>query len=832
MLPSIAAIACDPPLGSVTTVDTSSVVFNVAINTSYHPGSDFSVRLWHESTEGWTDLNLDQIPTPLDEAPEHFATFQGLLENREQAPGQVRFTLKIIVDELTTWVNDIETLPDGIVVFQAKSYPLNLDNYLESIDQSWRVQQVQSEAYADSNLWLCQSNIPGSSASDSSWDTLHLGQAVNSLKWFALVRHSTPWLGPRQGNSKFYLDKPGVLASFLQDDGSHLLVLPVNGIPGILTTLESDDAGNIIVKSRNDKLEQGAVQVIITVSKSFEMALSTAISQLHSQLPNYATDGAGELSDWYDGFSYCTWNGLGRELNVQRILDALGGLTEQGIQITNLIIDDNWQSLDEGGSTNPFEYKWTDFQANKENFPQGLRHLTEQVRQYQPYIKHIAVWHGIFGYWGGVSHNGHIAKCYETKEVQRQTQESYMSGGTITVVAASEVNRMYDDFYAFLAESGIDSVKADNQYYPDYVEGAADRKALIYSYQDAWLAAATKHFSHRAISCMSQTPQILFHSFFNQDNQPPYLVRNSDDFFPDEPSSHTWHLFCNAHNAVLTQHFNLLPDWDMFQTVGAFPDMHAAARCLSGGPIYITDVPGQHDVNLIKQMTATAVGGRLKILRPDTIGRASEVYNAPTSHLFLRINSAHKGSSSLGIFNIGDRERMELVTSAAFPTLDKGTGAYLVKSHVANKVQVIPDWKAAMSVVLKPKEYEILTAYRIESQADFKFAVLGLAGKMTGIAAMSDKPATSVMENGTLLIRVSLKALGTLSLWLDRADEYLAENLVNISLPDEEKNPVLNITSSSANVLEVKLDLSHFPGSEDVDAPHRLFTVEIRVTPL
>jgi hypothetical protein len=136
----------------------------------------------------------------------------------------------------------------------------------------------------------------------------------------------------------------------------------------------------------------------------------------------------------------------------------------------------------------------------------------------QPHLRHIAVWHAIFGYWGGISPTGHIFKCYEPVTVDRQEIESHMSGGKATTISSTEVSRMYDDFYSFLADAGIDSVKADNQYYPDYVAGAKDREALIQVYQDSWLAAATKHFEHRAISCMSQTPQILFHSFLNQKN--------------------------------------------------------------------------------------------------------------------------------------------------------------------------------------------------------------------------------------------------------------------------------------------------------------------------
>lgn len=41
----------------------------------------------------------------------------------------------------------------------------------------------------------------------------------------------------------------------------------------------------------------------------------------------------------------------------------------------------------------------------------------------------------------------------------------------------------------------------------------------------------------------------------------------------------------------MTQHLNVIPDWDMFQTVHEYSGFHAAARCVSGGPIYIVCSP-------------------------------------------------------------------------------------------------------------------------------------------------------------------------------------------------------------------------------------------------
>lgn len=174
----------------------------------------------------------------------------------------------------------------------------------------------------------------------------------------------------------------------------------------------------------------------------------------------------------------------------------------------------------------------------------------------------------------------------------------------------------------------------------DTFKFAKDRRELITTYLDAWTVSTLRHFSVKAISCMSQTPQILFHSQMPQ-NRPPILVRNSDDFFPEIPSSHPWHIWTNAHNALFTQHLNLIPDWDMFQTVHDYSGFHAAARCVSGGPIYITDVPGQHDLGLINQMTGPTTRGKTVIFRPSVVGNSLEPYNGYNDDHLLLIGTYH-----------------------------------------------------------------------------------------------------------------------------------------------------------------------------------------------
>jgi hypothetical protein len=139
---------------------------------------------------------------------------------------------------------------------------------------------------------------------------------------------------------------------------------------------------------------------------------------------------------------------------------------------------------------------------------------------------------------------------------------------------------------------------------------------------------------------MSHSPQILFYGLL-PNNRSPVLFRNSADFMPEIESSHPWHLWTNAHNAVFSSHLNVIVDWDMFQTVHDYSAYHAAARCVSGSPIYVTDVPGEHNIGLIRQMTATSIRGGTVILRPSIAGKVSDPYIGYNDKKLLKVGSYH-----------------------------------------------------------------------------------------------------------------------------------------------------------------------------------------------
>lgn len=309
----------------------------------------------------------------------------------------------------------------------------------------------------------------------------------------------------------------------------------------------------------------------------------------------------------------------------------------------------------------------------------------------------------------------------------------------------------------------------------DTFVSAEARRDLIPTYLDAWTLSTLRHFSVKAISCMSQTPQILFHSQMPQ-NRPPYLVRNSDDFFPEIPTSHPWHVFVNAHNALFTQHLNMIPDWDMFQTVHDYSGFHAAARCVSGGPIYITDVPGQHDLDLIGQMTGPTPRGKTVIFRPDVVGKSLDQYNGYDDDHLLLVGTYHgsavTGTGIVGIFNVSQRPLTELIPLSKFPGVVEAQ-YYVVRAHttglVSRPMQVV-DRDSLLPISLGIRGYEILSTYPLRGFVDKKeettwIANLGLLGKMAGAAAITNNKMTK-LENGRILVDTNVKALGTLGQYL------------------------------------------------------------------
>jgi hypothetical protein len=785
-----------------------------------------------------SDENLFEVTGPSGPNVHHnlFSARLKLRPGNDGNGGLTKFTVKYRTgpDEPWQWVKDQFGTADGSVLVSHWNKDRLASSWAESTFgdkflHQWTIDSRSSQA-TGALLFNVQSNdyIPRNSVDDAKFEIKAFGSSHTGFhRYMALVRIWTPWLAPRQGEQRFHITEDAVMCSFLTLQGQHVVLLSVNGVRDTVTVFRSDADGHIVVAARNDGSNEGKFEFLAGVAGSFEVANAavmyeareivlrertsteqTSLDSIHlqkdstdSQRKIVAPDAVSIsqqsdpqtqwLEEWYDGLTYCTWNSLGQDLTAAKIFTALDDLATHSIHVSGVIIDDNWQSLDGiAGQTSQFKRGWIEFEANREAFPDGLKSTVSTLKSRYSAIRDVAVWHGLHGYWGGLSTSGTIAKEYKTVEVEKRAG---IAGGMMLTVDSNDIHRMYDDFYAFLASCGITSVKTDVQFYLDLLSSTPDRRSLMTAYQTAWTTSHLRHFSGKAISCMSQIPQILFHSFLPMD-KPRILLRNSDDFFPDIPASHAWHVFCNAHNALLVQHLNVLPDWDMFQTLHPYAEFHAAARCISGGPIYITDAPGKHDLNVIGQMTAQNVRGQTVILRPSVVGKAIGIYDQYHDGHLLKVGTyngrADSGNGILGVFNVTDHEISAMVPITDFPGIEAAHGvkgpsetsdAFVIRSHVTGQVShpIRPMYPASpsnlTSVTLPIRGYDILTAYRVydfthsnkrsKDRPASLLTILGLMEKMTGACAIVSSD-LDLSGPGRCQIRLSLKALGTLGIWM------------------------------------------------------------------
>ncbi|RDW93825.1 putative raffinose synthase protein Sip1 [Aspergillus mulundensis] len=795
-----------PPLGKATCLKSDKVQFRVLLDSDSE--TDFEVQVWHDiGGYGWKALPLRICPPTVLPSlssglvPAHRLVFEG--EISRPPHGISNFTIRYREDRDSEWhwANKEQHTGNGELIFLSADLPSQLSGfsaedfarYFDHLSPDVEVGVRKSEA-PGAALWSLSGSVDSARDGHSGIVSLPLGVPSSVSRFFALARIETPWLGPRQGRDKLDLKEDALLCSFLREDGVHVVLLGVT-VGDILTVLKSGPNGELVVQSKNDNPAPSRFQVLAAAADDFETAMSALIYEARKLVRPYEitleNDARAQwLSEWYDGLTYCTWNGLGQDLTEDKILSALDELQDNGIKIKALIIDDNWQSLDNDGSRDGWQRGWTQFEANPKAFPNGLARTVSSIREKHRNIEYVVVWHAILGYWGGISPEGSLAATYKTREVTLNSATK----PSILTIDPSDIQRFYNDFYAFLSKSGISGVKTDAQSFLDLLSDPNDRKAYTSAYQDAWTISSLRHFGPKVISCMSQIPQTIFHSQLPT-NKPTIVLRNSNDFFPDIEDSHAWHVFCNAHNALLTRYLNVLPDWDMFQTSPEngrdYASFHAAARCISGGPIYITDKPGQHDMALIKQMTASTIQGTTIILRPSIVGRTLDMYNDIQEGHILRIGTYHgragTGSGIMGLFNVTSGTRSVIIPLGDFPGIyadkEAETG-YIVRAHKTGKIADGLLASSAVSVTLEGKGWEVITAYpttsvtlttkdnaKQESDTAVSVAVLGLLAKITGIAGLVNSD-IYVEESGRLRVDIGIKALGVLGVYFSTLQEW------------------------------------------------------------
>ena len=467
------------------------------------------------------------------------------------------------------------------------------------------------------------------------------------------------------------------------------------------------------------------------------------------------------LPAWVDTFGWCTWDAFYQHVSHEKAREGLQSFADGGVKPRYLILDDGWQSIRQMPTG---EKRLTAFAAN-EKFPGDLG-PTVAMTKTEFGLDAFFVWHAISGYWGGV--DGDALPGYGVRSVARDASPGIRHhvptldtwwGPVVGFVPPETVYRFYQDYHRHLRRQGVDGVKVDTQAVLETVAAGLDvgRVGLMQRYHEALEGSVHTHFNGNLINCMSCANEMLFSALAST------LTRTSTDFWPNKPESHGVHLYVNAQVSLFWGEF-VHPDWDMFQSGHPAGAYHAAARAISGAPVYVSDKPDAHNFDLLRKLVLPD-GGVLRCPGPARPTRDCLFTDPTKENVLLKIfNTNANGLGVLGVFNArhaaGGEEAITLSGTVRPVDIEGLAGErFAVFAHHANELRAL-NRDETWELTLPQLGCEVFTVASLENG----FAPLGLAGYLNGGAAIF---AHVPLANGSGH-QITLRAGGRFVAWCEQ----------------------------------------------------------------
>lgn len=276
-----------------------------------------------------------------------------------------------------------------------------------------------------------------------------------------------------------------------------------------------------------------------------------------------------------------------------------------------------------------------------ENLASVVNHLRNQLS-----VKYIYCWHGLSAYWSGVCPSSPAMQRYNPRLVYakpplglREIEPSMLWNPSVLagLGAVHDPRQLFRDMHEYLASAGVTGVKVDCQAGVGIVGSVTGGgPAVAARYHGALEDSVAAYFpSNQAINCMCHSTENIYRW------RDTAVARGSDDFYPTDAASHLPHIAACAFNGLFLSAL-ALPDWDMFQSKHIAAEVHAAARAVSGGPVYVSDAPGCHAFDILRQLVLPD-GSVLRARLPGRPTRDSLFYDV-----------MRDGQSLLKVWNVND----------------------------------------------------------------------------------------------------------------------------------------------------------------------------------
>jgi raffinose synthase len=426
-------------------------------------------------------------------------------------------------------------------------------------------------------------------------------------------------------------------------------------------------------------------------------------------------------------------------------------------------------------------------------------------------VKKVYCWHALHGYWRGVTNEIgdsigiNVTQIFTKPSEKLLRMEPQMAYDTPTLWGAGmidsqkDLKTFYDHLHQPLVNAGVDGVKVDVQSGVSAAgSGVKGDNKLAMAYTQAMENSVSERFpgddgAVEVINCMCHSTENLYR--YNT----TAIARASDDFYPDRSETWTVHLVNVAYNSTFIESLQYqmfaasirslfyqsspglfmgeitLPDWDMFHSKHKSAELHGAARAIGGVPVYVSDVPGEHDIDLLKKLVLPDGS----ILRAQNHGRptrdclfadvgqdgtsALKVWNTNRNEV---LSGGRSGGGVVGAFNVqgiawdfaahDNRATIETpdpITTTIKPhdveTLRPFGGPFAVWSYRSGSLDVLPIGSSTIRKTIDPHEWDVLTVEPIQQNEHVQWAPIGLGdminsgGALSHVGALEDTVTTT-----------------------------------------------------------------------------------------
>lgn len=576
------------------------------------------------------------------------------------------------------------------------------------------------------------------------------------------------------------------------DDGLYGAAVPLSG-NGFRTTLGSDSG----------KWGSKAVSYATDTSKTIP-ALAVAFGndpyELFARIYHTALEAMGKpenerarktMPEPLQYIGWCTWNASnnGRDLNEAHIIEGVKTFTDNKFPLGWVLVDDGWFQQQHS--------QLQSFQPDPQKFPNGFKPLIQKLKT-QYGIKYTGLWHAFDGYWNGIDPASPLGRRYKNKLFSWQQPERVdVDSSPVQTYYFIKPEKdylygFYNDWHGYLKKEGFDFVKVDNQL-------VAERMAVanypLFNLSDkmhtALYQSINKHLNGAVINCMDMTAEAYLNF------GPSAVARAVEDYFPYEKGE-TYNLQRgNAAAHVLQALYNSLyfsqmvfPDFDMFQSHNPNAVLHALARTLNNGPIYLTDNPGEQNFDLLNKIVFS--DGR-SIRSGSPLLPAKEcLFQLQEAQLFKAFSRV-RTTGLLALFNLADAEQ---VTGRFKPADVEGLkgDAFALYDYFSGQVQVAKRTQS-IEVHLPRLGYQLQYVVPVKNG----FAAFGLIDKYNAPATIiheawaRNRVALTLYESGHFKAYTERKPKKVLVNGKEASRVY-DDKMLRIDIPVSLKKPTINIS--------------------------------------